>query len=222
MCVSDAKINYKRMKIQPLLNKIYARLNNIYVRNLLVLILVIFLLISIVLLWLSFYTQHGKVVEVPNVKGLSVEKAEHLFAEKKLDWLVIDSVFIKNAVPGSIAETTPSIGSKVKRGRTIYLKLISYLPQLIAIPDVKYTSQRQSMAMLRSLGFENVVIRMVPGAYKELVLGLESRGTPMEAGRRMPADTPLSLLVSAGSDNNLFLDNPVVDSSNASIDDSEF
>ena len=196
-------------------------LNNIYVRNLLGLILAFILLISIVLLWLSFYTQHGKAVEVPDVKGLSVAKAEPFFAKKNLHCLVIDSVFIKNAVPGSIAETTPPVGSKVKEGRTIYLKVISFLPQLIAIPDVKDTSQRQSLAILRSLGFENVGIKIVPGAYREMVQRIESLGTTLEAGRRVPADTPLSLCVSSGSEGNLFLES-VPDSGSVSVDESWF
>jgi len=208
------------MEIPSFLNNIYVKLNNIYVRNLLALILVIIILIFIVLLWLNIYTRHGSAVEVPNVKGLSVEKAAPLFSGKKLHYIVIDSIFIKNAVPGSIAETTPLAGAKVKKGRTVYLKLIAYLPQLIAVPDVKDTSQRQSMSMLRSLGFENVVIKMVPGAFRDLVSGIEYNGKLLEAGKRLPADAPLSLLVSAGSSDNLFLENPI-DSGDVSSDDSE-
>jgi len=175
-------------------------LKNIYIRNLLGLILVFLVLIIVILMGLNRYTRHGKAVEVPDVKGLSVEKAAPFFTSKNLTYAVVDSVFVKGAIPGSIAETTPSIGSKVKEGRTIYLKVNAFQPQLITIPDVKDSSQRQSEAILRSLGFENVVIKIVPGAYRDLVMGIESRGVAMEAGQRVPADTPLSLLVSSGSD----------------------
>jgi len=196
-------------------------LKNIFIRNLLGLILASILLTVAVLIWLNFYTQHGKTIEIPDVKGLSVEAAAPFFTGKKLNYLVVDSVFIKNATPGSIAETTPPAGSMVKKGRVIYLKIISYLPQLITIPDVKDSSQRQSLARLRSLGFERVEIKMVPGAYTNLVVGLESKGVAIEAGQRVPADTPLSLLVSSGSSDIMPLDNPV-DSSEVSSDDSWF
>ena len=195
--------------------------NNIYVRNLLGLIIVTVVIVAAVLIGLNYYTQHGKAVEVPDVKGISVEKAEPFFIKKNLNYLVVDSVFIKNAIPGSIAETTPPVGSMVKEGRTIYLKVNAYLPQLIAIPDVKYTSLRQSLATLQSLGFENIETKMVPGVYRELVLGLESKGTAMEAGQRVPANTPLSLLVSSGSGDILLLENPV-DSTEISPDESWF
>jgi len=197
---------------------------NIYIRNLLGLILATIVLISAVLFWLSIYTQHGKSVKVPDVRGISVEKAKPFFVKSNLTYTVVDSVYIKGAVPGSIAETTPPIGSMVKLGRTIYLKVNAYMPQLVAIPDVKDTSQRQSLAMLHSLGFDNVVIKMVPGAYLDLVMGLESKGSPIEAGQRVPADTPLSLLVSSGSNDILLLDNPTntTDTANVSSDDSWF
>jgi len=196
-------------------------LKNIFFRNLLGLILASILLMVLVLIWLSYYTRHGKTVEVPDVRGLSIESAAPFFTGRNLSYLVVDSVFIKNATPGSIAEATPSVGSMVKKGRTIYLKVISYLPQLVTIPDVKDSSQRQSLARLRSLGFEHIEVKIVPGAYTNLVVGLESKGVAIEAGQHIPADTPLSLLVSSGSNDIMLLDNPA-DSSQVSSDDSWF
>ena len=193
-------------------------LKNIYIRNLLGLILISVLLLFVVLTGLKRYTQHGEAVEVPDVKGISVENAEPFFTNKNLSFAIIDSVFIKNATPGSILETIPPVGSMVKQGRTIYLKVTTYQPQLIAIPDVKDVSQRQSMAMLRSLGFENVDVKLVPGIYKDLALGIECRGVSMETGQRVPANMPLTLLVSFGSDDILLLENPV-DSVEVSIDE---
>jgi len=195
--------------------------SNIFIRNLLGLGIVTVILIAGVLIWLSHYTQHGKAVEVPDVKNLLVEKAEQFFAERELKCVVVDSVFIRNAVPGSIAETTPPIGSMVKRGRIIYLKVIASTPQLITIPDVKDNSQRQARAWLNSLGFENIEIKFVPGIYKDLVLGLEYRGASIEAGQRLPAGTSLTLLVSSGYEEIRILEDPS-DSTIVSSDESWF
>ena len=195
--------------------------NNIFVKNLLGLIIVTVVLVTAVLIWLNHYTQHGKAVEVPDVKGLSVENAEPFFTKNDLNYIVVDSIFIKNAIPGSIAETTPPVGSMVKKGRTIYLKVNSYLPQLITIPDVIDNSERQAVAWLQSLGFEKVDTKTVPGVYKGLVLGLESRGTAMEAGQRVPANTPLLVLVSSGSVDILLLEDSA-DSVEVNSDESWF
>jgi len=196
-------------------------INNIYVKNILALIVVSSLLILTVFFGLKVYTQHGRAVEVPDVKGLPVEEAGSVLLRKNIFYSVIDSVFIKNVVPGTIVETIPPVGSMVKEGRTIYLKVNSYLPQLITVPDVINSSQRIAYAMLRSLGFEKIEIKPVPGIYRELVTGLESRGQTMEAGHRIPANTPLSLLVSSGAGDIILLEN-LIDSTEVSIDESYF
>ena len=196
---------------------------NVFIRNLLGLILVTVLLAVGVLFWLNFYTQHGKAVVVPDVKGLSVDKADPFFVRNHLNYSVVDSVFSKNATPGTIAETTPKVGSKVKEGRTVYLKINAYLPQLITLPDIKDSSQRQALAMLNSLGFENIEIKMVPGVYEGLVVGLENKGVSVEAGQRVPLNASLSLLVSSGSDDIILLgDSLMMDSSEVSSEESWF
>jgi hypothetical protein len=75
--------------------------------------------------------------------------------------------------------------------------------------------------MLKSLGFERVDIKMVPGVYRDLVMGIESKGVPVVTGQRVPVNTPLSLLVSSGSDDLLLMENPV-DSTGISMDESWF
>jgi beta-lactam-binding protein with PASTA domain len=183
---------------------------NIYVKNLLAAVLVLVVLLIAVLAWLGIYTQHGEAVEVPDVKGLQVEKAEPFFASKELQYQIIDSVFSKGAIPGSIVETIPSVGSKVKKGRTIYLKINSFTAQLLTVPDVKDLSLRHALAMLKSIGFERVETKSVQGIYRDLVIGLESKGVPVAPGEKIPVSTPLSLLVSSGTGEMIFTEDTSV------------
>jgi beta-lactam-binding protein with PASTA domain len=183
---------------------------NIYVKNLLAAVLVFFVLLTVVLIWLSVYTHHGESVEVPNVKGLQVEAAAPFFTSSNLQYQVVDSIFDKNAVPGSIIETIPPMGTKVKEGRTIYITTNSFIALLITIPEVKDLSQRQALAMLKSLGFEKVNVRSVPGTYRDLVVGLESKGRAVEAGGRASASTPFTLLVGSGSSEYVLAEDSVV------------
>lgn len=172
--------------------------NNIYVKNLLLAIAVFLLLIFAVLKWLDVYTRHGQEVEVPVVKGMQVGDAVPFFENRSLKCLVIDSIFDKYALPGSIVETFPPMGSHVKEGRTIYITINSITAQLIAVPDVKEMSQRQALATLRSLGFENVQVKEVPGRYRDLVQGVELLGATVQPGDKLKGNSPLSLLVSSG------------------------
>jgi beta-lactam-binding protein with PASTA domain len=171
---------------------------NIYVRNILLAVFILCILTYITLKWLDAYTKHGESVEIPDVKGMTIKLAEPFFSQKNISYQVIDSAFYSSLPSGSIVETIPPIGSKIKKGRTIYLRVNSYGSQTIELPEVRDLSQRQALAMLRSLGFENVRIRLVPGAFRGLVLGLESSGKELNAGDKIYATMPLTLLVSSG------------------------
>jgi len=179
--------------------KIWSLFNNIYVKNILLAVIVTVILVFAVLFWLDIYTKHGSQVEVPDVRGMQVADAAPFFEKKSLNYAVIDSIFIKNKVPGSILETVPPVGTNVKEGRTIYITVNSHTAQMLIIPPVKDMSQRQAMATLKTIGFESIEIKNVPGDWRDLVLGLETKGKALASGARVPADTPLSLLVSSGT-----------------------
>jgi beta-lactam-binding protein with PASTA domain len=173
---------------------------HILLANLLLALFILIVLVYILLFWLDRYTNHGQAVEVPNVKGLRIEDATSFFQINELYYTVIDSQFVKNAVPGTILETIPPIGTSVKKGRTIYLTVNSFSAQMLTIPDVVNISQRLALSMLRSLGFESIHNELVPGAFRDLVVGLETRGRALSAGDKIPANSPLTLLVSSGTE----------------------
>jgi hypothetical protein len=171
---------------------------NIIVRNLLAAAIVSALLCFFVFRWLDSYTRHGESVEIPDVKGMTIEKAETVFAKISLDWQVIDSAFYSNLPAGAIIETLPAAGSKVKKGRTVFIRINSHEAQLTQLPEVKDMSQRQAVAILRSMGFENITVKLVPGPFRDLVVGLESSGREMQTGDKAPLTIPLDLIVSDG------------------------
>jgi beta-lactam-binding protein with PASTA domain len=168
--------------------------------NLLLALFIVIMLVYILLLWLDAYTNHGEAVGVPDVKGLQVEDAAPFFQTNELYYTVIDSQFVKNAIPGTILETIPPIGTRVKKGRTIYLTINSFSAKLLTVPDVIDMSQRQALSMLKSLGFESIREELVPGAFRELVVGLEMRGKALNVGDKIPSDSPLTLLISSGAE----------------------
>jgi len=171
---------------------------NIIFKNLVVLILLVIVLVSIISWWLNAYTHHGESVEIPNVKSLKLEAAKPLFDANDLSYQVIDSTYNKMVSPGTIIETIPPVGSMVKRGRTVYIRLNSYSAGMISIPDLRDVSQRQATAMLKALGFEKINTRWVDGQFRDLVKGLEYRGRMLQINDKVPADAVLTLLVSLG------------------------
>jgi beta-lactam-binding protein with PASTA domain len=179
--------------------KILSFFTNIFIRNLIAACILLVVLSVVVLRWLDAYTHHGESIEIPEVKGMQVAIADPLFTAKELLYVINDSTFDKRVNPGSIIETDPPVGTKVKKGRTIYLTINSVMAQKVTIPEVKDLSQRQAIAILRSIGFERVEVKRVPGIYQNLVIGIESKGRTIEAGERLTLETSLTLLVSSGS-----------------------
>lgn len=167
--------------------------------NLLLFIIVLAGLVGGCLIWLDSYTSRGESVEIPNVKSMKLEVARPLFEAQELFWQVIDSTYNKTARPGTIIETIPPIGSKVKKGRTIYIRLNSHSAGMITIPDVVNLSQRQATAMLKTLGLEKIEIKWVHGNYRDLVVGLEYQGRPLQIKDKVPVNATIMLLVSSES-----------------------
>jgi beta-lactam-binding protein with PASTA domain len=155
-------------------------------------------ILYITLKWLDIYTLHNKAVLVPDVKGLQLEEASRSFLKRGLRYSVIDSVFSKDVSPGSIVEVSPSAGSKVKEGRIIFITLNALTSQMAAIPVVTDLSFRQAYALLKARGFESVEIKYVAGVYKDLAIGIELDGRPLEGNEMVQLTAPLILKVSNG------------------------
>jgi hypothetical protein len=172
---------------------------NAIIKNLLLVILFFAALVVGISLWLNAYTHHGESVEIPDVKAMKLDDAQPLFDARELSYQVIDSTYNKALKPGTIIETLPPVGSKVKKGRTIYIRLNAYSAGMIAVPDVRDVSQRQANAMLKALGFERIETQWVEGVYRDLVVGLEYRGQALQIKDKVPAEAVLTLLVSSGN-----------------------
>lgn len=83
----------------------------------------IVLIIGGLYLYLHVYTDHNEHVEVPDVKGISIESAGEKLAEVGLNFVLIDSVYSPEGIGGAILEQNPPAASKVKQNRDIYLTI---------------------------------------------------------------------------------------------------
>ena len=168
------------------------------IKTLVQMIIVFFLLIALTLYGLKLYTRHGKAVLVPDVKAMALPDALRILDREGFRYDIIDSLFVDEAVPGTIVEQTPAGGSKVKEGRIVYLSINAYSPRMITCPKVTDMSMRQALSTLESRGLTDVRIQEVPSEYPDLALGLQYRGETLEAGDKIPAGSTVTLLVGNG------------------------
>jgi hypothetical protein len=168
-------------------------------KNLLMIMACGALLIALTLLFLGIYTRHGQNVVVPSLENLQIEEADVILKAKGLRVEIVDSVYQRDAVPGAITDQMPKAGNKVKEGRAIYLTIYSKSPQMIAIPELTDYSTRQASALLNSMGFSQLSIQKVPAEYSDLVVSVEYKGKRLAPEEKIPAGSPLTLVVTSGA-----------------------
>ena len=168
------------------------------IKTLVQMVIVFFLLIGITLYGLKLYTRHGKAVLVRDVKAMALPDALRILDREGFRYDIIDSLFIDEAVPGTVVEQTPAGGSKVKEGRIVYISINAYSPRMITCPKVVDMSMRQALSLLESRGLNDVRIQEVPSEYPDLVMGLQYQGETLQAGDKVPAGSSLTLLVGNG------------------------
>jgi beta-lactam-binding protein with PASTA domain len=164
-------------------------------------IVLLFLLITLffgTLYWLDNYTNHGEEIVVPDLKGMGEQEVAQRLSDKKLQYEIIDSVFVKGKKPGTVMEQTPEAGSKVKEERTIYLIINARSPRKIVLPDLRDVSLRQAEAIITSIGLKVGNYEYVPSEYKDLVQDVKYENLIAPPGTRITEGAAITLLVGKG------------------------
>ena len=172
--------------------------NRFFWVNIIAMVVVAVLIVFGALKGLDIYTRHGQAVVVPDVKGMSASEAEKMFRDQGLTYVVSDSNYVKNKPSGIILDLNPSVGQKVKEGRTIYLTINTLSTPLCVVPDVADNSSvRQAQAKLMAAGFKLTENRMVSGE-KDWVYGVIYQGHQLQIGDKAPIGATLTLMVGDG------------------------
>ncbi len=151
---------------------------------------------------LAFYTRHGESVTLPNLKGMTIQQAQDLLADKGFKFEV-DSVYSVNKAPGTILEQDPNPETKVKEGRTIYVSIVSMIAPQVKIPDLVDVSLREATAIIESYGLKVGNLIYKPDLAQNAVLGIIVKGQPVSAGFSLPKGSNVDLIVGDGYGNTI-------------------
>ena len=184
--------------------------NNI-LKNLAMIIITGGLLVILTLVFLHLYTRHGQNIVVPKLMGLQINEANTILNAKGLHIEIVDSIYSRDGVPGAILDQSPKANNKVKEGRSIYVTVYSKTPQQIVVPGLEDYSTRQALALLNSLGFTQISIEEVPSEYSGLVMAVEYHGRRLAPDEKIPAGSPLNLVVSSSHlSDSIGVDNEII------------
>ncbi len=160
--------------------------------------LVIFIVIVLfgVSFYLKIYTRHGQTILTPELRGLTVEQAQKIVAQKHLRLKVIDSIYQGVGAPGTIVDQTPPTNFHVKKGRTIFVTIKAVSPRMVTLPDLTEISFVQAQYDLQRLGLKLGHVIYKPTAnFDNLVLAMLYNGDTLRPGAKLPQGTAIDLVV---------------------------
>ena len=169
--------------------------------NLLAAIALIFILVFIFLQSLDFFTNHGKILRVPSVAGMSLEKATETLEAQGFDVDIQDSVYVDTAARLSVIRQFPEPDVSVKVNRTVYLTINRAIPPIIDMPNLLNMSYRSASDYLRSYGLKLGDTSYKPDFAKNAVIEQLYNNQKVEPGTKIPMGSTISLVFGSGISN---------------------
>ena len=167
-----------------------------------VLHLLIMLGVSLVVLIVAFqiiriYARQGQEYELPDMVGHNVSE---LLADNpiELDVVVMDSIFRPGQEGGLILTQDPKGGTKVKKGRKLYITMTAYTPEDAVLPELVGLTVRQAVSELSAAGLQAGKLKFVEDPYKNNVIEQTCKGKTIYAGQQIERGSMIDLLVGLG------------------------
>lgn len=149
--------------------------------------------------WISFTTNHGEEITVPNLSKMTLEQAEDKLDELDLDYELLDTVDFNPSFPKlAIVQQDPKAGSKVKENRVIYVKINAQEYAKVRLPDLIQKTYRQAVPTLNALGLSVGDTTYVPNLAKDMVLEMNINGKPIKSGQQVLKMTKINLVLGDG------------------------
>ena len=173
--------------------------SKVFLLQVLIAVVIIGVLAYLFMHWLTFTTEHGQEVTVPDLSKLSEQQVEEKLNNLNLEYVFLDSVDYRKEYPKhSVVEQDPVAGSKVKEGRKIYIKVNSSGFTMVRIPDLIEKTYRQAGPTLKSLGLEEGTITYKPYLGRDMVLEMHLNGKKLNPGDKVFKSSKIDLVLGDG------------------------
>ena len=175
--------------------------SKVFVVQVFVALIIIFVLGYLFMHWLTFTTDHGNEITVPNLSKMTEEQVEETVDDLDLDYVLLDSVDFNPAYPKhTVVEQDPLPGAKVKVNRKIYIKINSSGFTMVRIPNLIEKTYRQAIPTLKSLGLEPGQITYKPYLGKDMVMEMHCNGKKLNPGDKIFKSSKIDLVLGDGNE----------------------
>ena len=165
----------------------------------LIIIILIFIILWLTIRMLGVYTRHGKVYDMPDLRGMTTEEAEQTYS-KDYHFILIDSIYSKTEQPGSIVQQDPLPGSQVKHGRNVYYIIVAKTPEKTTMPNLNNLSLRQALVLLESSGLLVKELIYIDHFARNAICEQRYNGQVIKPGTELYKGESITLYVGYGTD----------------------
>lgn len=172
-----------------------------FLKHLIIASILAIVIISITFILLNLYTLHGNSFPTPDFKGKTMQEAEKIATENKLELEITDSVYEDDEPRSIIVKQNPEAGFEVKKGRKVFLTKNASSPEEVKMPNVVGVSHRQAKNTLNNSGLKIGKLKHVPDIAVNNVLKQKANGKEIEPGEMIPKGTKIDLVLGEGLSN---------------------
>jgi beta-lactam-binding protein with PASTA domain len=149
--------------------------------------------------YLNITTNHNKYINVPELKGVNLNKAKVILEENNLSYIILDSALYNPDYPKfSVLEQLPKSNSQVKKNRKIYLTLNPSNYGKVSVPDIIQITQRSANSSLLASGLEIGDVSYENNIGKDMVLEILFNGNKLNIGDMVPKKSKIDLILGNG------------------------
>ena len=148
---------------------------------------------------LRIYTDHGDSVEIPDLRGKTPEDVSEILDRIDLRFEIRDSVYSREAAPGTVLDHYPKAGQKVKENRTVFITLCAVNQEKIPMPQLTDISYRQAVNIIESSGLIAGSVEYKPSEFPNLVLEQKTEGREIGVGEMIPKGSVIDLVLGSDS-----------------------
>jgi beta-lactam-binding protein with PASTA domain len=174
--------------------------SKVFLKQVLLAVVALVVFCFLMLKYLKWSTNHGEFIEVPELKGKTLDVAEIELDDNDLNMVVQDSAnYNPNYPKYSVIEQSPEAGSLVKEDRKIYLTLNPSGFRKVAIPEIIRRTYRQAKPTLEAIGFEIGNISYIDDIGKDEVISIRFNGERISPGTLLQKTSKIDLVLGNGN-----------------------
>lgn len=178
--------------------------SKVFIVNFLIIVLLLSGGVYAIFNYLDDYTNHGKVLKVPNLINVQYAEINDLLAnEENFTVEVTDSVYKKGVRASSVIEQSPRANKEVKRGRKIYVTLAAASAPKITMPNLVDMSIRQASSLMETYGLELGEQIYEPNHCLNCILEQQINGEEVAPGTKVERGSSVDLVIGQGLGNEL-------------------